>query len=132
MLDIDLPWTKMRQVYRLLGLVRRYGPERVEAWLPQGTRARCRRRLAHRPHARAGRGRVLGRDRRSSGRPGDPDAVHQSGGGVPARRPGSGRRDAMTDTISVDLKRTLKRLKLSPMLDTLPERLVLARQRKTP
>jgi transposase len=31
LLDIELPWTKMRQVYRLLGLVRRYGPERVEA-----------------------------------------------------------------------------------------------------
>ena len=26
----DLPWTRMRQVYRLLGLVRRYGPERAE------------------------------------------------------------------------------------------------------
>jgi transposase len=26
LLDTDLPWTKMRQVYRLLGLVRRYGP----------------------------------------------------------------------------------------------------------
>ena len=38
----------------------------------------------------------------------------------------------MTDAISVDLRRTLKRLKLSPMLETLPERLVLARQRKTP
>jgi DNA replication protein DnaC len=38
----------------------------------------------------------------------------------------------MTDVISADLRRTLKRLKLSPMLDTLPERLVLARQRKTP
>jgi transposase len=25
LLDTDLPWTKMRQVYRLLGLVRRYG-----------------------------------------------------------------------------------------------------------
>ena len=29
-LDIDLPWTKMRQVYRLLGLVRRYGPGPVD------------------------------------------------------------------------------------------------------
>ena len=27
LLDHDLPWTKMRQVYRLLGLVKRYGPE---------------------------------------------------------------------------------------------------------
>jgi transposase len=31
LLDTDLPWTKMRQVYRLLGLVRRYGPGPVEA-----------------------------------------------------------------------------------------------------
>ncbi|MGH7425772.1 MAG: Mu transposase domain-containing protein, partial [Candidatus Methylomirabilales bacterium] len=31
LLDIDLPWTKMRQVYRLLGLVRQFGPERVDA-----------------------------------------------------------------------------------------------------
>lgn len=30
-LDDKLPWTKMRQVYRLLGLVRRYGPEPVDA-----------------------------------------------------------------------------------------------------
>jgi transposase len=29
-LAVDLPWTKMRQVYRLLGLVRRYGPEPVD------------------------------------------------------------------------------------------------------
>ena len=37
-----------------------------------------------------------------------------------------------TDAISPDLKTTLRRLKLSPMLDTLPERLVLARQQKMP
>jgi transposase len=30
LLDTDLPWTKMRQVYRLLGLVRRYGPGTVD------------------------------------------------------------------------------------------------------
>jgi transposase len=30
-LDHPLPWTKMRQAYALLGLVRRWGPERVEA-----------------------------------------------------------------------------------------------------
>ena len=27
LLDHELPWTKMRQVYRLLGLVKRYGAE---------------------------------------------------------------------------------------------------------
>jgi transposase len=31
LLDDPLPWTKMRSVYRLLGLVRRYGPDPVEA-----------------------------------------------------------------------------------------------------
>ena len=30
LLDTDLPWTKMRQACRLLGLVRRYGPGPVE------------------------------------------------------------------------------------------------------
>jgi hypothetical protein len=29
-LDHPLPWTKMRQAYRLLGLVKKWGPERVE------------------------------------------------------------------------------------------------------
>jgi DNA replication protein DnaC len=38
----------------------------------------------------------------------------------------------MTDPISPDLKATLKRLKLSPLLATLPERLALARQQKIP
>lgn len=30
-LDDPLPWTRMRSVYRLLGLIRRYGPDPVEA-----------------------------------------------------------------------------------------------------
>lgn len=38
----------------------------------------------------------------------------------------------MTEQISTDLKAVLRRLKLSRMLDTLPERLVLARQQKMP
>ena len=35
-----------------------------------------------------------------------------------------------TDLISPDLKTALRRLKLSPILDTLPERLTVARQQK--
>jgi hypothetical protein len=31
LLDIPLPWTPMRQVYALLGLVRKWGAERVDA-----------------------------------------------------------------------------------------------------
>jgi Mu transposase, C-terminal domain len=30
LLDVELPWTRMRQVYRLLGLARRYGDGRVD------------------------------------------------------------------------------------------------------
>jgi DNA replication protein DnaC len=37
-----------------------------------------------------------------------------------------------TDAISGDLKAVLRRLRLSPLLDTLPERLALARQQKIP
>lgn len=37
-----------------------------------------------------------------------------------------------TEVISLDLKAVLRRLKLSPILDALPERLVLARQQKMP
>jgi DNA replication protein DnaC len=38
----------------------------------------------------------------------------------------------MTDAISPELKTVMRRLKLSKMLDTLPDRLVLARQQKMP
>lgn len=31
LLDTPLPWTKMRQVYALLGLVKKWGPDRVDA-----------------------------------------------------------------------------------------------------
>lgn len=30
LLDVPLPWTRMRTVYRLLGLVKKFGPDRVE------------------------------------------------------------------------------------------------------
>lgn len=38
----------------------------------------------------------------------------------------------MTDLISTDLKAVMRRLRLGKLLDTLPERLALARQHKTP
>jgi hypothetical protein len=31
LLDVPLPWTRMRQVYALLGLVKKWGPKRVDA-----------------------------------------------------------------------------------------------------
>src|SRR5262249_42926138 len=60
--------------------------------------------------------------------PGDPIRVAAVTG-----RASFGRRGRMTaDAISPDLKTVLRRLKLGRMLDTLPERLVLARHQKMP
>ena len=39
LLDAPLPWTRMRQVYALLGLVKKWGPERVEAACARATEA---------------------------------------------------------------------------------------------
>ncbi|MDT5169963.1 MAG: hypothetical protein QOD02_3294, partial [Mycobacterium sp.] len=38
-------------------------------------------------------------------------------------------KDVVTDPVSADLKHVMRQLKLGRMLDTLPERLILARQR---
>jgi hypothetical protein len=38
-------------------------------------------------------------------------------------------KDVITEPLSADLKKAMRQLKLGRMLDTLPERLILARQR---
>lgn len=40
-LDHPLPWTKMRQVYKLLGLCRRYSDDRVDAACRRALDAEC-------------------------------------------------------------------------------------------
>src|SRR5262249_58388392 len=45
---------------------------------------------------------------------------------------GPERRPAMNEAISPELRKALRHLKLSPVLDTLPERLVLARHQSMP
>ena len=75
--DIPLPWTKMRQVYALLGLVKKWGPDRVDAACATRARARGGQRRAHRPDAR-----TRHRDTRT-----DPDAPALPGDGD--RRPRS-------------------------------------------
>jgi transposase len=64
LLDIPLPWTKMRQVYALLGLVKKWGPERVNA--------ACRRALDAEAVNVGLIGRMLER-----GSENGPDAPHQ-------------------------------------------------------
>jgi hypothetical protein len=59
LLEGPLPWTKMRQVYALLGLVKRYGPERVEAACARATEVEAYNvRLIGRILDRATEGRV--------------------------------------------------------------------------
>ena len=134
-LEHPLPWTKMRQVYRLLGLVRRHGAERGRGRLPPRAGRRGHRRRAHRPDAdprrrgttaadaEAARGRrpgssVTGRFRRQEAlmSPARPDAA-------PAVKP---------IEVSGELKALMRRLKLGQLLDTLPERLALARTNRLP
>ncbi len=53
-LDHPLPWTKMRQVYALLALVKKWGPARRRSGLCPRRRGRGLQRLADRTHDRAG------------------------------------------------------------------------------
>ena len=52
-LEHPLPWTKMRQVYRLLGLVKKWGPERVEAACARALEAEAISVALHRQDDRA-------------------------------------------------------------------------------
>ena len=187
-LDHPLPWTKMRQVYRLLGLVRRHGADRVEQacqraldaeavnvglidrMLTRGLEAEHdnstthysatttapRRAVAPRP-SRAVLARPA-RPRRWSRRPGGSSVTPASSRPAPGPRgrfggrhdhhpaqphtsfrrptrpttrpgPGFGPASAAVQRVEVSgqLKDLMRRLKLGRLLDTLPERLALAR-----
>lgn len=67
LLDNPLPWTKMRQVYRLVGLVKKWGPARVEA--------ACRRALDAEAVDVNLVGRMLARGREAAEPDARPDAV---------------------------------------------------------
>ena len=142
----DLPWTRMRQVYRLLGLVRRYGPgpvdtacgraldldvvavtkiasmlekatENTPAPPPRAASGVASARFARDPaEYRPGHTVLADRHRRRRRRAGDPAVT----------------KPVVQDPICPDLKQVLGALKLGQMLDTLPERLTLARQQNCP
>ena len=63
LLDSPLPWTRMRRVYALLGLVRRYGAARVTEVCTDRARRRHARRPPPATHARARRRRATARRR---------------------------------------------------------------------
>ena len=125
-----LPWTKMRQVYRLLGLVRRHGAEAVED--------ACRRALDAEVIDVGLIERIL---TRGGGEqlPADAQALSPSVS-VRAREFRFRRAQALYESrpsryaapavkpieVSAELKALMRRLKLGQLLDTLPDRLALA------
>ena len=123
-LDTPLPWTKMRQVYRLLGLVKKWGPERVEL--------ACRRALEAEAVDVNLVSRMLERaredaDARCAAHPGrDPGPLRPRSLRVRQRHRGR-TMSAPTPSVSPELKVLMRRLKLGQLLTTLPERLALAR-----
>jgi len=74
LLDIPLPWTKMRQVYALLGLVKKWGAERVNA--------ACQRALDAEAVNVALIGRMLERGTETSADPGVASSQTKSTGNV--------------------------------------------------
>ena len=128
LLDTPLPWTKMRSVYRLFGLVRKWGADRVEEpcaraldaeAIDVGLVSRMLERAAERAPAQPARpaGTVLpGRFARDAG--------------SPSTRRGGRVSTASAPTVTPELRQLLRRLKLGKTLDTLPERLALARSQK--
>jgi transposase len=80
LLDIPLPWTKMRQVYALLGLVKKWGPSRVEA--------ACASALAHEQVNVGLIGRMLERGTETAATPAQPPLPGVVVAGRFARDPG--------------------------------------------
>ena len=138
LLDHPLPWTRMRQVYALLGLVRKWGPRRVEA--------ACGRALEAEALSVPLIGRMLGPGHRGPAPPAHPAAAVPRRaapvrpGRLPLRhRPASrrprprhrGRRgmSAPAPVMTPELRSLLRTVKLGQLIATLPERLALAAAR---
>jgi hypothetical protein len=125
----------MRQVYRLLGLVRRYGAGPVDTTCGRALDLDVVRRDEDRLDA--GKGDREHADPATPGRSGDrtvcprPSRIPARAADADPRREGGRPVTAvMRDAVSPDLRATLRALKLGQMLDTLPDRLTLARQQK--
>ena len=138
LLEGPLPWTRMRRVYALLGLCKRYGDQRVEETCEVALAAemvdvhRLERMIRDRraePGAHHQR-RVQCDSARAPSAAREP--VRTAARQGPSRRAEERRRPMTTATISPDLKAVLRRLKLSAILSTLPERLALARTQQMP
>ncbi len=144
LLDTPLPWTKMRQVYALLGLVKRWGAPTVEAACARSLDSEVvnvpligrmiERATENQSAPAAPSARSTGRQPRFRPRSGTlrhQQAQHSQGQTPTAGPRGRGRcgMTAPAPTVTNELKTLLRAVKLGRCLDTLPERLALAKQR---
>src|SRR5262249_46634140 len=132
------PWTRMRRVYALLGLAKRYGDERVE----QACTIALEVEMVD--VTRLGRMLALGQLAAQTASPPPSNViaiarylrpVEQYALPLPPSRPaahGTARRWPVMDPISPDPRTVMRRFELGRTRDTLPERLVPARQQKRP
>ena len=130
LLDHPLPWTKMRQVYALLGLVRKWGPARVDA--------ACRRALEAEAISVPLVGRILQRGTENAPAqpalplPGHAAAVRPRPGPLrrPPRRTPVVRHEPARPGHHPRAPLAAAPVKLGQLMATLPERLALARARE--
>ncbi len=125
LLESPLPWTKMRALRARLGLAQKFGAERLDAACARAPDMLSVHRLAPMLEIAAPLSTATTAARVTPLRP--LPAARQD-----VRRTFYQRRTARmtTDAIGPDLMATLRRLKLGKLLDTLPDRLALARQQK--
>ena len=132
LLDHPLPWTRMRQVYALLGLVRKWGPGRVDA--------ACARALEAEAVSVPLIGRMLARGTEDASTcrtalpfPAAPPRFARDAGPLRRHRAAAdARRRGMSPpapVITPELRSLLRQVKLGQLMATLPERLALARAR---
>ena len=131
LLDHPLPWTRMRQVYALLGLVRKWGAGPGRARLRPGAGSRGHQRSPNRADAAARH-----RGPAPAAHPAVPRhaqaPVRQGRRPLRRPRPARRRRSAMSPpapVITPELRSLLRRVKLGQLMAALPERLALARAR---
>ncbi len=127
-LDVALPWTKMRQVYRLIGLAEKWGSLRLDQ--------ACRRALDAEAVDVNLIARMLERARENktpeTGPDVEEDAVvvqgrFQRGPVRVLLDQGTGPMSAPAPAVSPELKTLMRKLKLGRLNDTLPEPLALAK-----
>ena len=122
-----LPWAKLRQGHKLLRLAERYSPARLDAACLRRARGRPRSTCAA-SSASSSRPSSRRRTPQQPQRPPPPGRFARPGAVFALTSHADHDRSLTMTVTTAELRPLLKRLKLGPMLDTLPERIALARR----